>query len=83
VQRIALGVAWKVALRFGWRSKMRKKLLVCPIHGLVLHRCKRICHFDKGKWSSDYKEECFICLAEGRYNKTPESRQRNRHISLR
>jgi len=57
------------------RAKMKKRILECKIHGFTLHRCKRkYWKTAKDKIASDYKEQCFKCIGEGRYKKTSEKK---------
>ena len=64
---------------------MKKKLLECPRHGLVLHRCKR--NYWKGApgkaFADEYIEQCFKCILEGRYKKVAKVKQKQKHISFK
>jgi len=70
----------------GWRKRMKKKMIECPIHGLSLHRCKR--RNWKGApgrpYATEYTEKCFKCILEGKYNKkTIDKKQKKKHISFK
>lgn len=66
---------------------MKKKILECSKHGLVLHRCKRKCWHSSGKsdkFASDYTEKCYICMAEGIHKKPVNViKKKKTHISFR
>jgi len=65
---------------------MKKRILECPIHGLTLHRCKRVCTKTSGgeKYVSSYTEKCFKCIEAGNYAKKEIiSNPRHKRISLR
>ena len=63
---------------------MKKKLLECEKHGSALFRCKRRSwHYKKDEWVTDYKEQCFKCIAEGRYLKTTKLiAPKKKHIKI-
>ena len=66
---------------------MKKKLLVCNVHGLTLFKCKRRCwkrgsKKEKG-YADEYTEKCFKCINEGRYKKDVKPVQKEkRHVKI-
>jgi hypothetical protein len=63
-------------------SRMKKKFFECGIHGITLFRCKRKCWNAGEKFYSDYKEECFRCISEGRYKKAEKTEEKRKHLRL-
>ncbi|MBI2558655.1 hypothetical protein HYW20_05000 [Candidatus Woesearchaeota archaeon] len=61
---------------------MRKRVMLCGKHGYVLFRCKRKCWNAGDKFYSDYKEECFKCISEGRYKTTKTIEKKTKHLRL-
>ncbi|MBS3105228.1 hypothetical protein J4234_03160 [Candidatus Woesearchaeota archaeon] len=64
---------------------MRKKFLICEIHGLTLVKCKRKCWQRGGKdktWISEYAERCFKCIAESRYIKKEIIKEKRKHFKI-
>ena len=66
---------------------MKKKMLECPRHGLVLHRCKRKCWAGSSKkdksFGDEYTEKCYKCMQERRYKKVEKAKKQQKHISIR
>ena len=63
-------------------SLVKKKFLVCEIHGLALFRCKRKCWKGGDKFYSDYKEECFKCISEGIHKKAEKIIKKKKHFKI-
>jgi len=66
-------------------SGVKKKFLVCDIHGIALFRCRRRCWQRGGKdnkWASEYKEECFKCIGEGRHKKINITKENKKHFKI-
>ena len=65
---------------------MKKKLLVCDIHGLTLFRCKRRCWKKGGKdqsYTDEYTEKCVKCINEGRYKKEDKIiTKKKKHVKI-
>ena len=63
-------------------SRVKKKIMLCDKHGETLFRCKRKCWNAGEKFYSDYKEECFKCISEGRYKKIEIAKEKIKHFRL-
>lgn len=67
--------------------QMKKKLLECQIHGLVLFRCKRRCWARSSKkektYADEYTEKCFKCINEGRYKEKGFKPKKKRHTYVK
>ncbi len=66
-------------------SPVKKKFLMCDIHGLTLFRCRRRCWQRRGKdkiWYSEYTERCFKCVSEGRYIKIETKKEKIKHFKI-
>ena len=63
---------------------MKKRLLECALHGITLHRCKRIIwHTDKNKFADSFTEECYKCLQEGLIKKKKvEKKKQSKHTKI-
>jgi len=64
---------------------MKKKFLVCNLHGLTLFRCKRRCWQRGGKdkkWASEYSERCFKCINEGMHVKKEIVKEKIKHFRI-
>lgn len=65
-------------------SGVKKKFLICEIHGLTLFRCRRKCwKGTPGKpYASRYDEKCFKCIGEGRYGKIEIKKEKIKHFRI-
>jgi hypothetical protein len=61
---------------------VKKKFLECKIHDLALFRCKRRCWKAPERYYSEYKEECFKCINEGKYKKVETIEQKKKHFKI-